>query len=411
MAERGSSRAIGWDGFRSGTNHNATSAMVHWVKLPIVLIASVRNSSRSQIAEALIREHLGSQLRVLSAGSNPTGLDPDVVQTLGRVDLDVGEQCAKGFDSVSGNIDLMVFLGPRPSDASVAGLRWDRELHWPIDDPTVVRIQPKAFLTAPRLRQHEFRKARLEITAMLDLVASAVGLPIDSTIRPAVGSDLALVNGLLDEANLPLCSTDFPKGVVVSCTAGCVVGAALLERRGGFGVLRSVVAEQHRGRHFGRVLVTNRLCEARSEAHDSVYVLDETASGIFGTFGFVAIDRDRVPSVVSDSEQTKPAQHDTALHLQIADRSRTEAALDRDVAAAIAEARTLPPPWDKFPDIPRRKLHWRMGSGEWYLWMWARWWATLEKSQRQTYRATWQSTAPLDWSDWLAPPAEQSDQF
>ena len=78
----------------------------------------------------------------------------------------------------------------------------------------------------------------------------------------------------------------------------------------------------------------------------------------------------------------------------------TDEQLADGVAAELAAHGTFVPPWIKYPQIPRRSIGWRMGSGEWYLWMWQAWWKTLDEPARSAYRAQW-TEAPREWADWL----------
>ena len=209
------------------------------MKLPCVLVASVANSARSQIAEALIRKRLADQMRVLS----PTTLDPDAAETLHRVGVNISDQSAKSFSAIGDEpIDLVLFLGePKPEESALRELSFAREIHWPIDDPTLVRLETRsAFLTGPKLRQHRFRVARLQIEAKLGVLAVALTLPPGSSIRPAVAADLSCCEGLLHGSTLVDGFDDsFPTNVVVASIEGRVVGTARLEQQGSFGIHQS----------------------------------------------------------------------------------------------------------------------------------------------------------------------------
>ena len=75
--------------------------------------------------------------------------------------------------------------------------------------------------------------------------------------------------------------------------------------------------------------------------------------------------------------------------------------LARDVAAELAAHGTLVPPWIKYPEIPRRSIGWRMGSGEWYLDLWRYWWERLDAAAREAYVARWTPDRPDAWSNWV----------
>jgi hypothetical protein len=42
-----------------------------------------------------------------------------------------------------------------------------------------------------------------------------------------------------------------------------------------------------------------------------------------------------------------------------------------------------------------------MGVGEWYMWMWSRWFDSLPEAARSEYVAEWEPKAPDQWRGWL----------
>ena len=67
----------------------------------------------------------------------------------------------------------------------------------------------------------------------------------------------------------------------------------------------------------------------------------------------------------------------------------------------VAACVTLAPPWVKHPEIPYGSIGWRMGSGEWYVWMFGTWFERLSESERAAYRERWQP--PEDWAEFYVP--------
>jgi protein-tyrosine-phosphatase len=68
-----------------------------------VLFLCAHNAARSQIAEALLRQHAGDRFDVMSAGLEPTTIHPLTVRALNEISLDVSHQRCKGLDGILGN--------------------------------------------------------------------------------------------------------------------------------------------------------------------------------------------------------------------------------------------------------------------------------------------------------------------
>jgi len=125
-----------------------------------ILFLCVANSARSQMAEGWAKRLFGERVRVQSAGSKPTRVNPIAVQVMDEVGIDIRDQASKSVDSVDpASFDLVVTLCAEevcpvvPSSA--------RRLHWPIDDPD----DPKLDEDSARAR---FRDARDEIRGSLE---------------------------------------------------------------------------------------------------------------------------------------------------------------------------------------------------------------------------------------------------
>ena len=102
-----------------------------------ILFLCVANSPRSQLAEGLARQLFGDRVVVLSAGSEPTTINPLAVEALREIGIDGTGQHAKSLDAIdTTDLDLVVTLCAEevcpvlPSRA--------RRLHWPIPDPAAV---------------------------------------------------------------------------------------------------------------------------------------------------------------------------------------------------------------------------------------------------------------------------------
>ena len=56
-----------------------------------VLVVCTHNSSRSQMAEGLLRDRYGDRYKVHSAGTNPGGVNPFAVEVLDEIGIDLSD--------------------------------------------------------------------------------------------------------------------------------------------------------------------------------------------------------------------------------------------------------------------------------------------------------------------------------
>ncbi len=106
-----------------------------------VLFLCTHNSSRSQMAEGLLRARGGDRYAVFSAGTHPRNVHPLAVQAMREIGIDISE--AAGYRAKS----LEEFIGQPPMDLVVTvcdeaaeecpffpGAR--RQEHWGFPDPS-----------------------------------------------------------------------------------------------------------------------------------------------------------------------------------------------------------------------------------------------------------------------------------
>ncbi len=76
-----------------------------------VLFLCVANSARSQMAEGLARSLAPSGVKVSSAGSAPSKLNPLAVKALAELGLDISAHSSKSVDDIPpGDVDVVVTL-------------------------------------------------------------------------------------------------------------------------------------------------------------------------------------------------------------------------------------------------------------------------------------------------------------
>ncbi len=127
-----------------------------------VLFLCVANSARSQMAEALARARFGDRVRVQSAGTQPSHVNPHAVAVMAERGIDMSSQRSKSVSTIDPTtVDLVVTLCAEEVCPLFLGAA--TRLHWPIDDPasTDPSISCEELLT-------RFRRARDEIEARMN---------------------------------------------------------------------------------------------------------------------------------------------------------------------------------------------------------------------------------------------------
>ena len=136
-----------------------------------ILFVCVANSARSQMAEGLARRLFGERLRVQSAGSNPSRVNPFAIDVMREIGVDLSSHRSKSIDEIDpATIDTVVSLCAE--EVCPAFLGRARRFHWPIADP--VSEDP----ATPREAMLErFRAARDQIAARLEVLAALLDVP------------------------------------------------------------------------------------------------------------------------------------------------------------------------------------------------------------------------------------------
>lgn len=102
-----------------------------------VLFLCVANSARSQMAHGLARRVFGDEVRVQSAGSNPTSVNAFAVVVMEEVGIDISGHDSKSVDTIDpASVDLVITLCAEEVCPVLLG---DVErLHWPLEDPAFI---------------------------------------------------------------------------------------------------------------------------------------------------------------------------------------------------------------------------------------------------------------------------------
>jgi arsenate reductase (thioredoxin) len=123
-----------------------------------ILFLCVANSARSQMAEGLARARVGDRVRVQSAGSTPTRVNPAAVAAMREVGIDISAQSSKAVAALDlAGVDTVVTLCAEEVCPVVPGNV--RRLHWPLPDPAAAPEEA---------RPQQFREVRDAIAAHIE---------------------------------------------------------------------------------------------------------------------------------------------------------------------------------------------------------------------------------------------------
>jgi protein-tyrosine-phosphatase/N-acetylglutamate synthase-like GNAT family acetyltransferase len=259
----------------------------------------VANSARSQMAEGLARTLFGGLVRVQSAGSQPTRVNPDAIAAMREVGIDITRQRTKSVDALDpASVGAVIRLCAEEVCPVWPGAI--ARMHWPLPDPATHDPDLPADAVLAR-----FRAVRDELRLRLWAFAST-HLPEGIALGSPTGAELPAIEALIRASALPtqVVRDRYPEAYVVARRGREVVGVAALETHARSGLLRSVVvAPGERGRGTGIALVADRLAMAWAGELASVYLLTTTAAPLFRRFGFADADRAAAPPALAASPE------------------------------------------------------------------------------------------------------------
>ena len=130
-----------------------------------ILFLCVANSARSQMAEGIARQ-LFPELRIQSAGSRPSHVNPYAIEVLAEEGIDTKSHASKSVQDIDpATVDLVITLCAEEVCPLFLGAA--ERLHWPIPDPA----SDDPTLTPDQLRQRfragldEIRKRLVQLKA------------------------------------------------------------------------------------------------------------------------------------------------------------------------------------------------------------------------------------------------------
>jgi arsenate reductase len=122
-----------------------------------VLFLCVANSARSQMAEGIARSLAPASVKVSSAGSRPSRLNPLAVKALAEIGLDIRAQYSKSVDDVPpGDVDVVITLCAE--EVCPVFLGKALRVHWGLPDPAGAGATEEEQLQAFRDVRDELRR-------------------------------------------------------------------------------------------------------------------------------------------------------------------------------------------------------------------------------------------------------------
>lgn len=136
-----------------------------------VLFLCTQNSSRSQIAEGLLRARGGAAYAVFSAGTHPAGVHPLAIKVMRELNIEISEHWSKGIETFANQppMDLVVTVCDQAAEACPFFPHARTQVHWGFPDPSQVRGSDEVRLAAFR---HSRDLIAVRITQFLRLQPS-----------------------------------------------------------------------------------------------------------------------------------------------------------------------------------------------------------------------------------------------
>src|SRR5205085_1153688 len=127
------------------------------LQLKRVLFLCTGNSSRSQMAEGVLRHIAGDRYEVISAGIAPTSVRPESIEVMREIGIDISQQRSKPVDDLVGReFDYVITVCDNAKEHCPAFTGPAKSIHWSFDDPAVAEGDEPARLAV-------FRRVRDEI--------------------------------------------------------------------------------------------------------------------------------------------------------------------------------------------------------------------------------------------------------
>jgi len=134
---------------------------------PTILILCTGNSCRSHLAEGILRQALGDQYNVASAGSKPAGyVHPLGIKAMAEIGIDISSHTSKHMDEfLKQNVETVITVCGNADQACPMFPGQVNRHHWGFDDPAHATGSEEEIMTV-------FRRVRDEIRRVFEAYAA-----------------------------------------------------------------------------------------------------------------------------------------------------------------------------------------------------------------------------------------------
>ena len=131
-----------------------------------VLILCTGNSARSQMAEGLLRHDGGDRFTVESAGTRPSAVRPEAIESMREIGVDISGHRSKSVDELAGrHFDYVVTVCDHARENCPHFPAGTRMIHHGVDDPAAVDGERGERLDAFRRVRDELREFLRDFSA------------------------------------------------------------------------------------------------------------------------------------------------------------------------------------------------------------------------------------------------------
>ncbi len=133
---------------------------------PGILVVCTGNSARSQMAEGLLRHHLGERYEVHSAGTKPRQVRPEAIAVMHEIGIDISGHRSKSVDEFVGReFRYVITVCDNANESCPAFPGKAERIHWSLEDPAAAQGSEEE-------RRAAFRRIRDQIA---DRVRAFIG--------------------------------------------------------------------------------------------------------------------------------------------------------------------------------------------------------------------------------------------
>ena len=131
-----------------------------------VLFICTRNSSRSQMAEALVNHDLAGQFEAFSAGTDPSFVNPLAIAVMQELGIDISQNRSKGLDEfASQKFDYVITLCSQADESCPIFFGGTHKLHIPFPNPAEATGSDEEKIVAFRSVRDQIREQIMKLLA------------------------------------------------------------------------------------------------------------------------------------------------------------------------------------------------------------------------------------------------------